>query len=137
MENNQKWILLNVAYYTLVAIGILFSVLFMIRIANSTLPALIQIIYYIWAVALIMTLIFDIYSTMKHEKKYIVGLIFFILTILCVIMAAVVYFVQGITLVTITTSEITYFINMYLSFVPIKLAIFAFLFGERIINFND
>jgi len=137
MENNQKRILLNMAYYTLVALGILFSVLFMLRIAASTLPVLIKIIYYIWSVVLIITLLFDIYCTMKHEKKYITGIIFFVLTILCVIMAAVVFFVQGISFGLITTTEVAYFINIALSFMPIQTAIYAFLFGERIINFHD
>lgn len=137
MENNQKRSLLNLAYYTLIALGVIFSVIFILRIAASTLPILIKIIYYIWSAVLIISLLFDVYCTMKHKKKYITGLIFFVLTILCVIMAAVVYFTQGISLALITTTEVTYFINMALSFMPIKLAIFAYLFGERIINFHD
>ena len=118
-------------------LGILFSILFIIRVGFSTFPGLIKVIYYIWSAVLIITLLFDIYCTMKHEKKYIAGLIFFILTLLGVVMAIVVYFVQDISFRLITTTEVSYFINMALSFMPIKLAIFAFLFGERIINFND
>lgn len=137
MENNHKRILLSMAYYTLIGLGVLFSVLFVLRVAFSTLPLLIQIIYYVWALVLVITLFYDVYCTMKHRMKYYAGLIFFVLTLLCVIMAIVVFFVQGITFRLITTSEVTYFINMTLSFIPIKLGIFAFLFGEKIINFHD
>lgn len=137
MENNQKRSLLNMAYFTLVGLGILFSVVFILRIGFSALPAIIKVIYYIWSAVLIISLLFDIYSTRKHQKKYIVGLLFFILTLLCVVMAIIVFIVQGISFRLITTLEVSYFINIALSFIPIKLAIFAFLFGEKIINFND
>ena len=69
--------------------------------------------------------------------KYISGLILYILAILSIIMAIDVFFMQGISIKTITNIEFTYFINMALSFIPIKLAIFAYLFGEKLINFND
>lgn len=137
MENNQKRSLLNMAYYTLIGVAIIFSVLFILRTSFSTLPFIIQIIYYIWSVALILNLLFDVYCTLKHRMKYISGLIFFILTVLCVVMAIVVFFAQGISIEVITVLEITYFINMFLSFTPIALGIYAFLFGEKIINFHD
>lgn len=137
MENNQKRNLLNMAYYGMVALVVLFSVIFFIRVNQSTLPTLIQIIYYVWAVALIIAIIFDVYCTMKHNMKYYAGLILFVLALLCVIMAIVVFFNQGISFAVITEAEITYFINIILSFVPIKLGIFAYLFGQKIINFND
>lgn len=137
MENNQKRTLLNLAYYTLIVISILFSAVFALRVANTELPALIQIIYYVWTVALVVTLLYDFYCTKRNGMKYIPGLIFLVLTVLCVIMAIVVFFVQGVSIVEITTLEVTYFINILLSFVPIKLAIYAYLFGQKIINFKD
>lgn len=137
MENNHKRILLSMAYYTLIGLGVLFSVLFFLRVAFSTLPDLIKIIYYIWSIGLVATLGFDVYCTMKHRMKYYAGLAFFVLALLCVIMAVVVFFVQSISFRLITNLEVTYFINMALSFIPIKLSIFAFFFGEKIINFHD
>jgi len=137
MENNHKRILLSMAYYTLIGLGILFSVFFVLKVGFSTLPALIQIIYYVWSAGLILTLLFDVYCTMKHRMKYYAGLILFILTLLCVVMAVVVFVVQGITFRLVTETEIGYFITMVTSFMPIKLAIFAYLFGQKIINFHD
>lgn len=137
MENNQKRSLLNMAYYSLIGVSLIFSILFILRTSFSTLPIYIQIIYYIWSVALIINLIFDVYCTMKHRMKYISGLIFFVLSLLCVVMAIIVFFVQGISVEVIRTVEITYFMNIALSITPVTLGIYAFLFGEKIINFND
>ena len=137
MENNQKRSLLTMAYYSLIGVSIIFSILFILRTSFSTLPIYIQIIYYIWSVALIVSLIFDVYCTMKHRMKYYSGLAFFVLSLLCVVMAIIVFFVQGISVEVIRTIEITYFINIALSITPVTLAIYAFLFGEKIINFHD
>ena len=97
MENNQKRALLNMAYYTLIGVAMIFSVLFILRTSFSTLPFIIQVIYFIWTGALIINLAFDVYCTMRHRMKYISGMIFFVLTLLCVVMAIVVFFVQGIS----------------------------------------
>lgn len=137
MENNHKRILLNMAYYTLFGLGILFSVLFFLRTIYSTMPAYVKIIYYIWTVLLVCNLVFDVICTRKHIMKYISGIIYFILTLLCVVMAIDVFFMQGISLQVVTNIEFTYFIDMILSFAPIIVGIYAYLFGERIINFND
>lgn len=137
MENNQKRGLLNLSYYALIAAGILFSVLFLIRVANTELSFIIQVIYYIWSAALILNLIFDVYCTMKHRMKYICGLIFFVLAILAVIMGIVVFISQGLSITLLTILEYTYFINIFLCFTPLVIGIYAYLFGQKIINFED
>lgn len=137
MENNQKRTLLNLAYYTLTGLGVLFSVLFFLRTIYSTMPAYIKIIYYVWTVLLVGNLMFDIICTRKHTMKFISGIIYFILSLLCVVMAIDVFFVQGISLQVLTTFEFSYFIDVVLSFTPVIIGIYAYLFGEKLINFND
>ena len=137
MENNHKRILLNMSYYTLFGLGVLFSILFILRTIYSDMQLYVKIIYYVWSAGLIGNLIFDVICTRKHEMKYISGFIYFVLTLLCVVMAIDVFFMQGISFRTITNVEFTYFIDMVLSFTPIVISIYAFLFGEKLINFND
>lgn len=137
MGNNHKRILLNMAYYTLFGLGVLFSVLFFLRTIYSNMQLYIKIIYYVWTAGLVGNLVFDVVCTRRHEMKYISGMIYFVLTLLCVVMAIDVFFMQGINLKSITNLEFTYFIDMVLSFTPIMISIYAYLFGERLINFND
>ena len=137
MENNQKRSLLNLSYYTLIILGIITSVLFAIRVASTAIPALIQVVYYVWTAVLVITLIFDVICTRNGGRKYISGMIFYILFVLCAIVPMVIFFTQGLTFAGITLAETNYFINIVLSFIPIILGIYAFIFGERIINFND
>lgn len=135
MENSQKRVLLNIAYFTLIGLAIISCVFFILRISFSNLPLYIQIIYYIWAGALILNLSFDIVCTIQKRMKFISGIIMFVLTLLGVVMAVDVFFMQGVSFKAITSLEITYFINMSLSFMPLYLGIFAYIFGEKIVSF--
>jgi len=137
MENNQKRILLNMAYYSLFGLSILFTVLFVLRIVYSNLPLYIQIIYYAWSAVLIFNLIFDLICTRRNSMKFISGIIYFILAFLTVVMAVDVFFMKGVSFRAITNLEFVYVIEMILNFTPITLAIYAYLFGEKIINFKD
>lgn len=136
MENNHKRILLNMAYYTLFGLGVLFSVLFFLRTIYSNVPTYIKIIYYVWTALLVGNLVFDVFCTRKRMMKYIVGIVYFILTLLCVVMAIDVFFTQGVSIQVITNLEFTYFIDVVLSFTPVMLGIYAYLFGEKLINFD-
>ena len=135
MENSQKRVLLNMAYFTLIGLAIISCVFFILRISFSSLPLYIKIIYYIWAGALILNLSFDIICTIQKRMKFISGIIMFVLTLLGIIMAIDVFFMQGVTFKAITSLEITYFINTSLSFMPLYLGIFAYIFGEKIVSF--
>lgn len=135
MENSQKRVLLNIAYFTLIGLAIISCVFFILRISFSLLPLYIKIIYYIWAGALILNLSFDIVCTIQKRMKFISGIIMFVLTLLGIIMAVDVFFMQGVTFKAITNLEITYFINTSLSFMPLYLGIFAYIFGEKIVTF--
>lgn len=136
MENNQKKVLLQMAYYSLAGLAIVFSLFFIYRTIYSGMPLYIRIIYYVWSGTLVLTMVYDIICTLKKEMKFISGVILFVLAILSVIMAVDVFFMQGVNFRTIRTLEITYFIDMTLSFVPMTLSVFAFLFGEKLIEFE-
>lgn len=136
MENNQRRILLNMAYFTLIGLAVVACVFFILRVSFSNMLLYVKIIYYIWAGILILNLAFDIICTINKNWKFISGIIFFVLTLLCVVMAVDVFFMQGVTFKAITSVEITYFINISLSFMPIYLGVFAFLFGEKLVNFD-
>ena len=136
MDFRQKKVLLNISYYTLIGLGILSSVLFILKVAFGNFPLYIQIIYFVWSGLLILYLIFDIFCTIKREFKFISGIILFVLALLCVIMAVDVFFMQGVSFRAVTNLEVTYFINMSLSFLPVYLSFFAFIFGQKLIDFS-
>ncbi len=137
MENSQKRVLLQMTYYTLIGLSIVFTIFFVLRISYSNMPLYIKIIYYIWSGVLILAVIYDIVCTLTNKMKFIVGIILFVLTILSIIMAIDVLFMQGINFKAITSVEIAYFINMSLSFAPIWLGNCAFIFGEKLIELSN
>lgn len=91
MEHSLKKTLYNIGYYCLCAIVIAFSIMFMIAMTRTGVARYQQIVYYIWAVLLILNVLFDIFATMHPAFKFISGLIFYALVFLCIVMGIIVY----------------------------------------------
>lgn len=91
METSEKKTLLNVAYYAGATLVIVFSILFMITMRLRNVAMYQQVVYYIWACVLILTICFDIVATNTNQMKFIVGLIVAGLTFLCLVMGVIVY----------------------------------------------
>lgn len=134
MQIDQKKVLLNITYYTLIGLSLLTSVLFILKVAFGNFPMYIKIIYFIWSGLLILYIAFDVFCTIRRVLKFVSGIILFVLALICVIMAVDVFFMQGVSFRAVTNLEVTYFINMSLSFLPVYLSFFAFIFGEKIVE---
>lgn len=134
MQIDQKKVLLNITYYTLIGLSLLTSALFILKVAFANFPMYIKIIYFIWSGLLILYIAFDVFCTIRRVLKFVSGIILFVLALICVIMAVDVFFMQGVSFRAVTNLEVTYFINMSLSFLPVYLSFFAFIFGEKIVE---
>ena len=91
MGKSEKKTLLYVAYYASVTLTIAFSVLFMVAMSLSNVAIYQQVVYYVWAIVLILTICFDIFATNINQLKFISGLIVAGLNFLCLVMGIIVY----------------------------------------------
>lgn len=91
MDNSLKRTLYNIGYYCLCALVIAFSILFMVAMTRTGVAMYQQIVYYIWAILLILNVLFDIMATMHPALKFISGLIFYSLVFLMIVMGIIVY----------------------------------------------
>lgn len=91
MEASLKKMLLNLVYYTLVAVMVAFVVFFLITLSNASMANWERICYYILTIALVLTVVFDIFCTMRRTNKYTAGLILYVVTILMIILSLVIF----------------------------------------------
>lgn len=91
MEASLKKVLLNIVYYSLIAVMIAFVVFFMITLSNASMAEWERVCYYILAVALVLVVIYDIICTNRRTQKYTAGLILYIVTMLVVILSLIVF----------------------------------------------
>ncbi len=91
MEADNKKALLNIAYYGTIVITIALAIIFMISMSERDVAMYQQVVYYIWAILLILTIIFDIVASKKHNFKFLIGLIVVGLTFLCIVTGIIVY----------------------------------------------
>lgn len=91
MDLTAKKVLVNLFYYSLAFLIVLFSVLFMVLIGTKTLATYQMIIYYIWAGIAIAVVVFEVFASMRNRYKLVVGLIIYGLTFLCLLVGFIVY----------------------------------------------
>lgn len=132
MENSSKRGFVNLVYYSLIVLSLLLTGLFLWRIIMSNVPMYIQVLYGIWAAILILTIVYDIFCTLSGRMKYISALILYLLTLIAVIMAIVLFFALGMNTAFGTFTEVRYIGLLLLSFASVVLSIIAYCAGKRV-----
>ncbi len=95
MSVNSKKILSIIVYYTLAVLALANAGFFAYALAVRDVALWAKIIYFIWVGLVVGAIIFDVICTSSGEAKAISGLIIYILSVLAVIMACILYFVNS------------------------------------------
>lgn len=132
VENKRK--LATIVYYTLAILTLVFAAFFGFALIVRDLAMWAKVIYFIWIAVVIGTVIFDIICSINNEGKTIVGLIVYVLSVLAVIMAAIIYVIN-----TSRTGLMLEFFNLFISVSMLSLITTGFLIatwcvGERIVE---
>ena len=131
MSVNGKRILSSITYYTLAVLTLLASAFFIYCLSIKDVVGWARIIYYIWTAVVIGVTIFDVICTNSGEGKFVSGVIVYVLSILAVAMACILYFVnsgmEGLA---------TEFFNLFISVSLISLITTGFLIGTWAVGEN-
>ncbi len=95
MSVKDKRILSTIVYYTLIALALVNVGFFIFALVVKDVVMWAKVIYFIWSGLVIGVLIFDIICTSSHEAKAISGWIVYILSVLAVIMAVILYVINA------------------------------------------
>ena len=95
MSVNSKKILSIIVYYTLAVLALANAGFFAYALAVRDVALWAKIIYFIWVGVVAGVVIFDIICTSTKEAKAVSGLIVYILSVLAVVMACILYFVNS------------------------------------------
>ena len=91
MDANLKKTLLNIVYYSLIAVMVAFVIFFLISLSNASLADWEKVCYYILTILLVLVVIFDIMCTMRRSQKYIAGFVLYIVTLAVIILSLIVF----------------------------------------------
>ena len=95
MSVEKKKALSKLTYFTLVILT-LCAVAFFIYCLNVRAVAMwAKVIYYVWSGLVIGVVIFDVICTRSGEAKYVSGLLVYVLSVLSVVVACILYFVNS------------------------------------------
>jgi hypothetical protein len=91
MDANLKKALLNIVYYSLIAVMVAFVIFFMISLANASMANWERVCYYILISLLVLAVVFDIICTVRQSGKYVAGFVLYIVTLLVVILSLIIF----------------------------------------------
>lgn len=131
MSVENKKILSIVVYYTLAVLALLSSGFFLFCLIVKDVALWAKIIYFVWIGFVIGTVIFDIICTSSGEGKQISGLIIYILSLLAVAMACVLYFIN-----TSKTGLATDFVNLFISVSIVSLMTTGYMIATWVVGEN-
>ena len=131
MSVNGKRTLSSIVYYTLAVLTILASAFFIYCLSVKDVSMWARVIYYVWTAVVIGVTIFDVICTNSGEGKFVSGLIVYVLSILAVAMACILYFansgMEGLA---------TEFFNLFISVSLISLITTGFLIATWSVGEN-
>lgn len=134
MSVENKRMLSTIVYYTLAIMTVIFAGFFGYALIVKNVAMWAKVVYFIWIAVVIGTVIFDIICTSNNEGKTMVGLVVYVLSILAVIMAGILYFIN-----VTRTGLVLNFFNLFLSVSLLSLITTGFLIatwcvGEKIVE---
>ncbi len=134
MSVNNKRTLSYIIYFTLVPLAFLLSFFFAYILIARDVKMWIRVIYLIWLAVVCFTLIYDIVCSCLGKMKFSSGLIIYVLSVIAVIMAVLLYVIY-----TRETGLPADFLHVYVSLVVLSLSvsasmIAAYLTGESLIE---
>ncbi len=134
MSVENKRMLSTIVYYTLAIMTLVFAGFFGYALIVRDLAMWAKVVYFIWIAVVVGAVIFDIICTGNNEGKTLVGLVVYVLSILAVIMAGILYFIN-----TTRTGLVLNFFNLFISVSLLSLITTGFLIatwcvGERIVE---
>lgn len=137
MEVTYKKALYNIGYYALSAIIILLSIAFMVAMRLTGVAMYQQVVYFIWSILLILTVILDIVATNNSAMKFISGLIFYGLVFLCIVMGIIVYALMCVNGLIPLANSVLFSIVIGFSVALSIASIILFWQGERLIELKQ
>lgn len=131
MNINGKRILSIITYYTLFGLAIIMACSSIIYALNRTgVPSWSGVIFVIWSIAVIGTMIFDIICTSMKRMKFISGIMVYVLSITSLIVTAVLYLVRA----GLATGLTTGFMPVFTGLTALVLSTSAYMIATYIVG---
>ncbi len=133
MDADLKKVLLNVVYYTLIAVMVAFVVFFMVTLANASMSLWEKVAYFILSGALVLLVVYDIICTVMQSQKYIAGFILYVITLLMLILSLVVFALNSANGRLLIDISEKFFRIIFFSYLINAMAILVYCIGESLI----
>lgn len=137
MDFDKKKVLLNIVYYSTIAVMVAFVVFLFLSLAGANLATWEKIMFYILVGALAGVVAYDVVCTCIHNEKYISGLILYVITMLVIVFTLIVFALNsGSIRLFIDISE-RFFRLILLTYIINALAVVIYCVGQNLIKIDS
>ena len=136
MSIENKKLMSIVVYYTLAILALASAGFFIYALVVKDVVMWAEIVYFVWSGFVIATVIYDLYCTSTGENKRITAWLVYILSVLAVVMACILYFLN-----TTATGLLADFLPLFTSVSILSLMTSGYLIatwcvGESLVEHN-
>ena len=136
MEFTGKKVLLNIVYYTLIAIMVAIGVSFLIILGISDIALFPKIFYFVLTILFVLLIIYDIICTHLNRMKFVSGIILYALSIATLVMTFILYGLNA-TRALIPTDYVNIFATLSsISLTIMILGIVIYCVGQKIVEYK-
>lgn len=133
MSLEQKKLLSLIAYYTLFIIATIMAILTIVFMLNRVVPTWAKVVYIIWACAVILNLLFDVYCTTMKRMKFCSGVSVYVLSVASIVVTAILYTVSASLTAGLTTVFMPVFTGLAATVLSTSIYLIAtFIVGESV-----
>lgn len=134
MDFDKKKVLLNMVYYTAIAVMVAFVVFMFMSLSGASLAGWERVTFYILIALLVAVVVYDIVCTCMHSDKFISGLMLYCVTVALIVFTLIVFAINSNNIRLFIDISERFFRLILLSYIINALAVIIYSVGQSLVK---
>ena len=134
MDFDKKKVLLNMVYYTTIAVMVAFVVFMFMSLSGASLAVWEKVTFYILIGLLVAVVVYDIICTCMHSDKFISGLMLYCVTVALIVFTLIVFAINSNNIRLFIDISERFFRLILMSYLINALAVVIYSVGQSLVK---
>lgn len=134
MDFDKKKVLLNMVYYTTIAVMVAFVVFMFMSLSGASLASWERVTFYILISLLVAVVVYDIICTCLHREKFISGLMLYVVTVALIVFTLIVFAINSDNIRLFIDISERFFRLILMSYLINALAVIIYSVGQSLVK---
>ena len=134
MDFDKKKVLLNMVYYTAIAVMVAFVIFMFMSLSGASLAGWERTVFYILIGLLVAVVAYDVICTCMHREKFISGLMLYVVTIALIVFTLIVFAINSDNVRLFIDISERFFRLILMSYLINALAVIIYSVGQSLVK---